>query len=270
MNQYQVTHLTKRLAKDLFDLEWTLPIEVNGRLNRALGGYSWRRGIGNKVIPVKMELARRLLENYSDETIESVIKHELTHWALSVQGRPFDDGHPVFESELKRVGAHTTGVIKLAGNLHTVICVKCGKVAAKHQSQGSLWKYVKPGSRYSTRCCKAKMQYGETIFVEDTNSLHAPKTEVPAVPAQRPSTPARPAAITTATPPKGNVSLDAVLEKGPRGVTNKQMIPAIRKVLDMNDRFLLEALKAAYPDVFQATIRYIGRSYQAKLEAMVG
>jgi SprT-like protein len=270
MNQYQAKQLVKHLAKELFNMEFNAPIEINGRLTRALGRYVSRR---NRTA-VKLELAARLLTNYNDATIESVIKHELCHWYLCVTNKPFHDGDPTFEALLRKVGAHSTGVIKLAGEVHEMRCQVCDKVAASSNSKGKLNKYIENRRGYKTRCCRADLYYSGVSHIEDKNTPQEKVTKLPEQPRQIPAaiTPqpvAKPvAAIKTVT--TTGVDLDAVLEKGPRGVTNKQMIPAIQKVLDMNDKFLLYKLQQAYPSVFQATIRYIGKSYQAQLQSMMG
>lgn len=264
MNIYQAEKRTRELAKELFGMEFHFPVVENGRLTRALGRYLYR-GRGKTIYPAKIELASRLLTNYNVETIESVIKHELTHWALSVKGIPFQDGDPEFEAEIRRVGAHSTGIIRASGTLYTAKCSSCKKVIVKNNSEGCLWKYIKPGSRYQSKCCKSRIIRGEVIFEEDTNTITAsPKRVVPQ------QTPTKQAAIQTVSENSTRqvVDLSDVLEKGPRGVTNKQMIPAIRKVLDMENKTLLLELEKSYPEVFNATIRYIGKSYQNKLVLM--
>lgn len=267
MDIQQAEKRTRELAEELFGMSFSSPVLENSRLTRTLGRYKFRRMSKKHILPLKIEYSSRLLNNYNDETIESVIKHELTHWALSVKGLPFDDGDPEFESELRRVGAHSTGVITLSGTIHTAKCSKCDKIVSRNNSEGCLWKYVKPNSRYTTRCCKARIVLGDVIYQEDTNTVAASPKVKPVIPQQIPN---KQVAIqsSTQTLTRQNVNLNDVLEKGPRGVTNKQMIPAIRKVLDMENKSLLITLEESYPEVFNATIRYIGKSYQAKLISM--
>lgn len=104
-----------------------------------------------------MDLAKRLFENYDEETIEGVIKHELCHWALCKQGKPFDDGHPVFEAELVRVGAPSTKQITFKGKLYTAGCKKCQKEVVSRKSRGRLNKYLTGG--YTSRCCRSPIVY---------------------------------------------------------------------------------------------------------------
>jgi predicted SprT family Zn-dependent metalloprotease len=266
MNQYQAKQLVKRLAIELFNMEFNAPIEINGRLTRALGRFTSRK---NRT-PVKLELAARLLTNYSDATIESVIKHELCHWYLCITNQPFHDGQPEFEAELRRVGAHSTGEIKLAGEVHQMLCRCCNREVVSSNSRGKLNKYIENRRGYTSRCCKAGLVYAGVKYIEDKNT-QGETTKLPEQPRHIPTP--RPVQQPTAaikTVSATEITIDLVLEKGPRGVTNKQMIPAIQKVLDMNDKFLLYKLQQAYPSVFQATIRYIGKSYQAQLQSMMG
>lgn len=276
MNLIQINRMAKEFAKQYWDMDFNVPIEVNSRLTRALGrmrfkvSYQYRRKI---YTPNKLELAARLMENYKDETIISVLKHELCHWALAVQGKPFEDGHPVFEREIIRVGASSTNTIEPAGTLYTVKCSKCKNIVSKNEKQSRLIKYVEGTRRstYSSRCCGAKMEWGPILEVEDTfgtderrervlSASSAPAQSLPSV---------HPTAIVTPSTTAPKAVLTEILIPGPRGVTNKQMIPAITKALDLNRKDLVIALNTQYPDVFQGSVKYLNKTYKSKFERLM-
>lgn len=269
MNINKAQQLAKEYAMEYWGMRLNVPVLENNRLTRSLGRMCWQRNnYLNKYTPLKIDLSGRLLRNYSDETIISVIKHELCHWALLVQEKPFSDGHPVFERELQRVGASSSFTIQEAGNLHTVICKKCKKQAAKNESKNRLKKYILRS--YTSRCCGSTLEWGPTIFIEDRNG-EADNTQTRAVQrAQRQA--AMSAATTIRTEPKQDIKnskLDDILIPGPRGVTNKQMIPAIKKAIDLNSKELIIELKNQYQSVLEGSYKYLGKAYQERYDSLV-
>jgi hypothetical protein len=61
----------------------------------------------------------------------------------------------------------------------------------------------------------------------------------------------------------------ALVTGGKRGVTNAQMIPVMRKYLDENNVPALEALKAAFPQVFESSRKYIGHKRKENLDKVI-
>lgn len=79
-----------------------IKVYENSRLSRALGRCVMNYGVAY------VEMSSNLL-NYGDtEVILDVLLHEVTHYALYHTNKPFKDGQPYFENELKRVGAAST------------------------------------------------------------------------------------------------------------------------------------------------------------------
>lgn len=254
ITQIQLENKVQQFSQEFWGISCNLPIIINGRLKNKLGRYHWRKN-GNKVTPLRLEFSRNFLEKYNEETIDGVVKHELTHWALSIQGQPFKDGHPVFERELKRVGAPSTGVIPFIGEMHEGMCSKCSKVIVRQKTYGYLRKYF---TNYTSNCCKASIVYkGIREYTDESVSAPIQKKEI--------KTEEKTAAITTAPSHINNI-----VQPGPRGVTNKQMIPAMREAIDANSKERLELLKKHYPKVFEGTIRYIGKSYNERFIQLMG
>ena len=78
--------------------EITVPIEINGRLTRAMGRVKYEL-FCHTYTPVKIEFSRNLIENASDEDILQVIKHEYVHYFLLIKDCEFHHGH---DAEFRR------------------------------------------------------------------------------------------------------------------------------------------------------------------------
>ena len=103
-NYYQHS---RNYLKDNFGIDLTVPIEVNGRLSRALGRFISYRGK-----PRKIELAKSLLEDYDEKTILDVLNHELIHYALCTLQKPHNDNDKYFIDTCKRLNVSLSGKIK--------------------------------------------------------------------------------------------------------------------------------------------------------------
>lgn len=105
---YTVNQLEKyasKFLKDNYQLEMSIPLELNGRMKRTCGWFkSLRFKDGRTPIALKIELNKFFVENNEPVAVLDVLRHELVHYALFQQGKPNTDGHPVFEGELRRLG----------------------------------------------------------------------------------------------------------------------------------------------------------------------
>lgn len=272
MNMSTVRRKIKDFAQQYWGMEFNLPVNLNGRLTRALGYYKSRRNRQTGVvIPVKIDIAKRLLENYDEETIDGVIKHELCHWALSVQGKPFQDGHPVFERELRRIGAPSTNVIQYSGEIHQVKCKNCGKIVGHKKNYNAAMRIIESARYHVSNCCRARLEYAGMKVVgmaQEIRQARQAEQEVAAAIVTQAPTPVRRPQQPVVLPQRLNSSNEQIVEIGPRGVTNKQMIPAMRKALDRNSVEDLNYLKNKYASVFAGSIRYLGNNYMAKLKEL--
>jgi len=71
--------------------------------------------------------------------------------------------------------------------------------------------------------------------------------------------------------PEGTAAVVAgpvFVNPGKKGVTNAQMIPAMREALAANDLERLAGLKATHETVYGNSIRYLTKDQKAKLEAL--
>lgn len=128
-----------------YQLTLTIPIEINGRLKRRMGRFHYTRD-GK---PLKIDLSKNLVEYNEFNIVKNVLVHELIHYALFVQNKPYTDGHPVFEQELKQHASSSTGTIKMAQN-HYIYHCGCQET---HRLQ------IKTGNKYLCTICGKRLVY---------------------------------------------------------------------------------------------------------------
>lgn len=62
--------------------------------------------------------------------------------------------------------------------------------------------------------------------------------------------------------------LSWLVAHGKKGVTNAQMIPAMKQYLADNDTEKLTQLKSHFPAIYASSVKYLGKENIAKLEAL--
>lgn len=103
--------LTKKLLESYankflvenYGIRLKVPLVLNEELGLTCGRFIHLEG-GDEPVPLVIELNKKLVINNEPNIVLDVLKHELVHYALFMLGKPCDDGHPVFENELKRLG----------------------------------------------------------------------------------------------------------------------------------------------------------------------
>jgi predicted SprT family Zn-dependent metalloprotease len=169
---YNVKELQKRckeIAKEIWDIEFDLPIKISKRMTKSLGSYVSTRD--NKPICLKFSYYLVSTGHYNNETIESVIKHELCHWyiCLKFPGKQHD-GSPTFENEIKRIHSSSTRTLPVAGEIHKGVCKCCGKVVISKRKLSTLKKYF-DFDKYSSGCCHTEIIYGGYEIIKDENVM---------------------------------------------------------------------------------------------------
>ena len=95
-----------------FNMRLEIPIKMNGRLSSTLGRYMSRTYFG-EFMPVSIELSKTHLTAAlivgDVEEVYDTLKHELVHYALSVQGKNFNDGSYDFEMKLYELNISSSG-----------------------------------------------------------------------------------------------------------------------------------------------------------------
>lgn len=146
--------IASEFLQENYNMELEIPININGRLSRALGRFDYYRH-GRKA--VKIHISKKLVDYHPVEDVIDTLKHELVHYAVfsNNKGQEHRDGHEVFESELKRLGIGRTGTLKGLHPKHVYSCTGCNKPEneIKRNSRLNLKR------NYTTRCCDAPLKY---------------------------------------------------------------------------------------------------------------
>lgn len=249
LSKYQVERKCKEFAKKIWGVSFNVPISISGRMTRALGQYRYKRKSGK---PVHIQFSKYLINYgyYSEEKIDQVIKHELCHWYLQQNNQPYHDHHPIFENEIKRIGAATTNEIEAAGDFHVGICDHCKEVVIRKRNKGKrLTKYFQKA--YTTKCCGASIVYDGKVFYDENGLVKNTKQN---------KKKHKVVANKTKETKTNTISIEKLVQPGPRGVTNKQMIPSIRKIIEKQSIKEAKSLKNHYPDVFNSSFKYLRKS----------
>lgn len=253
------------IAKDMAKRFWGKTLNIPIKINKKKTGLAMGTFIFLKYSkkPVRIDISGRLTQHYSKEMVLDTLMHELTHWHIFTEGKNFRDGEDDFEKELKKLGAHPTKTTKRAGELYQCACSRCHKnVGAQQHSKIIVKKWTKPGSKYTSKCCKASIYIKNTTVVADRNTFSENVMKEVEIADK----------LLAVKEPLGRVSTKVIQDKdvaktnivipGKRGVTNAQMIPAIEKAIVANSKADLLELKLTYPDVFESSRKYIKKSLQ--------
>ena len=166
-NVQQLTGYAKKFLKETYNLELTIPIELNGRMRKTCGWFKHTRSrVTGEGKAVKIEMNRFFVENNDPITVLDVLRHELVHYALYIQKKPYNDGHPVFENELKRlkiVSQSTIDKYEIKSKPINMSVYKCKKCDMIHRTKRAL-----PNEGRNHRCkCKGELlSLGKTLVAQ--------------------------------------------------------------------------------------------------------
>jgi len=125
LTTYQLRKYAEKFLKETYGMSLSVPLELNGRLKRACGRFVYYVRSGE---PKVVEMNKEFVENNEPVVVLDVLRHELVHYALFMQGKPHADGHPVFEKELKRLGIVSQKTIDqytIASKMQIYGCADC-------------------------------------------------------------------------------------------------------------------------------------------------
>lgn len=131
-NIYQLRQYANKFLKDVYGMELSIPLQLNGRMQRTCGWFRHTRYRDGRDIPNCIELNKFFVENNEPTTVLDVLRHELVHYALFMQKKPYRDGDYVFESELKRLGIVSQKsidkyiIVSKPKNVQVYQCAECG------------------------------------------------------------------------------------------------------------------------------------------------
>ncbi|UGO50948.1 SprT-like domain-containing protein spartan [Bacillus phage vB_BanS_Nate] len=156
MTETQLARYANKFLMENYGMRLTVPLKLNGRLSKTLGWFVSNRKTKK---PVAVHLNKKFVQNNDEDIILNVLKHELVHFALFMQGKPHSDGQTYFENELKRKGIVSQSTI----NQYTVNSVKqvyrCKSCNFMHKKTRKFSNV----SRYQCRCGGALEYIGKRV-----------------------------------------------------------------------------------------------------------
>ncbi|CDQ21490.1 SprT-like protein [Halobacillus karajensis] len=113
---------TDKLSKKYFDKPFMHEVYFNSRL----------RTTGGRYIPSKkvIEINPKYVVELDGAELEGIIKHELCHYHLHIEGKGFSHRDPEFKALLKKTGSprHCSPLpSQQRERLHHYVCAKCGQ-----------------------------------------------------------------------------------------------------------------------------------------------
>ena len=134
---------------------------ANGRLTRTLGRCCYERKCG-KVVPVRLEFSRQLLETATAQSITDVILHECAHAIAAIETGESQGHNKYFKNVCARIGTDNDGTkTKVESTIsdtqlykYFIVCKGCGEVLGKYHRAG---KVIKNIDDYSCPHCNHKL-----------------------------------------------------------------------------------------------------------------
>ncbi|PCK23029.1 SprT family protein [Bacillus pumilus] len=154
MNERELQQLTEHISQQFFGKEFRHKAVFNDRLKTTGGRYL----LGTHDI----ELNRRYLEEHGRDELIGIIKHELCHYHLHIEGKGYQHRNREFKELLQQVGApHFCTPLRAlqkkrrVQKRHDYVCTGCGQHFIRKRRFDT--------SRYVCGVCKGKLKWRRTI-----------------------------------------------------------------------------------------------------------
>lgn len=275
ITEKDIINKTKGFAKEIFKTEFNINISFSSRLTKTLAYFQYSISTHT---PLKIQYSTRLLGNdYKESTVDSIILHELTHWYLYINNKPHSDGDREFKKMATHVGASLTGTIKSVGNEYECTCSKCKKLIDTY-SEKAANRYKKGG--YISACCRSAIEIGNVpikrydtfvkpkakedwieAVIEKYSISHKKDITIPEVKSKAATT------ISTTTTNKRvypGMTFEQIVKL--KRVSNAQMIPSLKLAIDNNNISDINKLRETYTDIYNSSLKYLGKIYTQKLQ----
>lgn len=120
LSQKELQQWTDELSKQYFDKPFTDEIRFNSRLRTSGGRY----------IPSErvIEINPKYVVELDGTELEGIIKHELCHYHLHIEGKGFGHGDAEFKHLLNKSGSprHCSPLPSDEKSLYHYVCTECG------------------------------------------------------------------------------------------------------------------------------------------------
>ena len=122
----QLQNYGQAFLQERFGMDLDIPIEINNRLSSSGGRFRWRSNGHGGYKAVDIQIARFVFEVGDKHEINDILEHELIHYALFTQGKPFRDKDHYFIETCRQHDVRLSHNIKKA--IHTYTCNACGTI----------------------------------------------------------------------------------------------------------------------------------------------
>lgn len=118
MNNQQLQKLVEKISMDAFHLQFNHQAMFNSRLRTTGGRYL--------LASHNIEINPKIAQNYSEEVLIGVIKHELCHYHLHLAGRGYQHRNRDFKDLLQKVNGSRFSPATLRPGIKVIYeCTKC-------------------------------------------------------------------------------------------------------------------------------------------------
>ena len=164
LTELEVELIVKELSLKLFNEEFDLPVKRNNRLTKSQARFCSKLYLKScEIKPISIECSRKIYDGtYKLNTVIGILAHELCHWWLCKNEKPYGDTDMEFKKLIKKFGIPQS--VKVAGHANSFYCSKCGKFIIASYSN----KFSK--DIYHSKCCHADLICKKEYF-EDENDL---------------------------------------------------------------------------------------------------
>ncbi|MDM8214351.1 hypothetical protein QUW13_10815 [Enterococcus hirae] len=111
----QMKNAAERFLNEEYQLPLAIPLVINGRTRATFGQFKLLKK-GTQQVPKELAISEQFLAlarfddaKQAKQIVMDVLRHELIHYALFTENKPYRDGEPFFEAELARLGISSSG-----------------------------------------------------------------------------------------------------------------------------------------------------------------
>lgn len=148
-----------------YGIKLEVPLILNPRMRTTYGWFKYRKNkVGSNKSAISVELSKFFVENNNTEVVLDVLRHELIHYALFMMDKPFKDGNPTFENELKKLSIVSQSNVGLKHkiknkpkNMNLYICSKC------NHKYHTARKLIHDGKYHSCNCGGKLLSSGKVL-----------------------------------------------------------------------------------------------------------
>lgn len=120
-----LAHAENFLAKN-FNMPLSIPIKINGRLRTTGGVFKYRDAGNGHFTPLRIEIAKFMIESGTFTEIMETLEHELIHYALCALKLPHKDSDSFFQLMCQNLNVPMSH--KVIKNLYQYECVDCHEI----------------------------------------------------------------------------------------------------------------------------------------------